>query len=140
MTTESERDVQRLTPDEAVAALTAAAWTERISEERYVAAVEAVQAMVPAGDPETDPLIPASRIRAAVADALGEQRTLIHCFMGSMGADWSLEGAVKLTRREDAQSAWAPNMFRHELAVYADGKMHRFDARRPARSDTTEGE
>jgi hypothetical protein len=138
MTAESERDIQRLTPDEAVAALTAAAWTESISGERYGRAVEVVQAMTAEGDPDLDPMIPASRIRAAVAEALGEQQTLIHCFMGSMGADWSLEGAIELARRDGAQCAWAPNMFRHELAVYAGGEMHRFDARRPA--DTTEGE
>jgi hypothetical protein len=131
-------EVQRITADEAVAALTAAAWTEHIAEEKYQAAVEAC--LLLAGEPAegTDPFIPASQIRAAVKGALGEQRTLIHCFM-TFGCDWTLESAIALARRDDAQCAWAPSMFRHELAIWADGSMHRFEAHRPAPA-VTEGE
>lgn len=123
--------VQRITPDEAVAALTAAARTERIPEERYEAAVLAVLALAAGTDPGPDPVIPASRIRETVKTALGEQEVLIHCMMGGFGADWSLAGAIGLARRDGAQCAWAPSIFRHDLAIQADGKMYRFDARRP---------
>jgi hypothetical protein len=55
---------------------------------------------------------------------------LIHCFMGSMGADWDLESAVKLVRRSD-DVAWIDNLFSHNLGVLADGRVHCFDARKP---------
>lgn len=138
----STKEVQRITADEAVAALTAAAWTESISEERYEAAVEAVLKLCGEPEEDRDPYVPASQIRAAVRGELGTPRTLIHCFMGGMGADWDLDGAVALARKDGAQCAWAPNLMRHELAVYAGGSMHRFDARRPvtAPETSTEGE
>ena len=120
--------VQRITADEAAAALTAAAWTERISEEKYEAAVEAVLALTG----EDGAMIPASRIRDVIRDHLGTPRTLIHCFMGGLGADWDLAAAVEMARRGGAQCAWAPHMLGHDLAVFADGSMHRFEARRPA--------
>jgi hypothetical protein len=142
-TTTTGRKFERITPDECVAALTAAAWRESISEERYEQAVEAVQALCRDADGSDLPpgsQVPVGEFQAAVAAALGEQRTLIHCMMGSLGTDWTLEGAIALARRDGAQCAWAPHLFRHELAVYVDGEMHRFDARRPepaAASETT---
>lgn len=139
MSADTRPGVQRLTADEAVAALTAAAWTERISEERYEAAVEAALSLT--RDADGEPLadgtqIPAAEVARVIREALGEPRVGIHCMMGSLGTDRDLAGAIEIARRDGARCAWAPNMFRHELAVFADGKMYRFDARRPAEQES----
>lgn len=49
------REVQRITADECVAALTAAAWRDRISEERYEQAVESVQVITAANTRTVEP-------------------------------------------------------------------------------------
>ncbi|MDQ2874826.1 MAG: hypothetical protein M3Y33_08550 [Actinomycetota bacterium] len=140
-------EVQRITADEAVTALTAAAWTESISGEKYEAAVEAALKFCAAHEMGPVPvlggygltMVSPADVRKVIEDEMGPApRVLIHCFTDTVGCDFTLEAAVELARRENAQCAWAPNMFRHELAVYADGEMHRFDARRPA-PDSPEG-
>ena len=120
-------DAVLITPDEAVTALTAHAWTEGISDERYEAAVKAVRALCQeAGDGS----IRAADILAAIEGELGTSRTLIHCFLGGFGADWDLEGAVQLVR-EAEKVGWAPSIFRHDLAALKDGKLYRFEVRAP---------
>lgn len=131
----TDRQVDRISKDEAIAVLRKHAWTERIDEEKYAEAVEKVQAIcAPAGaGPERK--VCARDILAAIDEALGTPRVLIHCFMGGMGADWSLEGAVKLVERAD-EVAWVDNLFRHDLGVLADGKVHCFDVRKAASRGT----
>lgn len=66
-------------------------------------------------------------------DSSDHGRTLIHCFLGSFGADWDLDSALALLGRAE-RVAWADHMFRHDLAIVADGRTHWFDVQRPERS------
>jgi hypothetical protein len=123
--------------DAAVEALAAAAFAEPVAEDRYIAAVEAVQKLADeaeavagcVADP-IDNLVSPGDIRRAISDAIGTPRMIIHCFIGSFGADWDLDGAVRLIR-EAEKVGWAPNIFGHELAALKDGKFYAFDVRAP---------
>jgi len=58
-------------------------------------------------------------------------RTLIHCFMGSFGADWDKDEVLKLIGKAE-QIAWVKGqIFGHELGVRANGKNHYFDVKAP---------
>lgn len=61
-------------------------------------------------------------------------RTLIHCQIGSFGADWDLDAAIALLA--DARSIeWRWNLLRHDLCVVgADGKAHYFGVEWPERN------
>lgn len=58
-------------------------------------------------------------------------RTILHCFLGSFGADWDIEGIEDLIFRAD-DIGWVKDLFGHDLAVLADGKVHRFDVKAPS--------
>jgi hypothetical protein len=120
----------RITPDVAVAGLKAAAWTERIPEENYEKAVEAVQAICGTGWHDHTAETLAAVVLAAIDTALGTPRTIIHCFIGCVGTDWDLDSAVTLVR-EAEKTGWVPNLFGHELAALKDGKLYSFDVRAP---------
>jgi hypothetical protein len=124
----------RITPDEAVAALKAAAWTEPVREESYVKAVEAVRAICETGWHGHTAETLAAVVLAAIDTALGTPRTIIHCFTGGFGADWDVGTAVTLAR-EAERVGWAPNLFRHELAALKDGRLYCFDVRAPEGGD-----
>lgn len=47
-------------------------------------------------------------------------RNLIHCFLGSFGADWDLDGALALLERAE-RIAWANHGLRHDLVIVVDG-------------------
>lgn len=129
--------VERITADEAIAALTAGAWHEEPREEDYRNVMESVLSFcaehegVPGVFAPADVPIPPAEIRRVIEVALGKQRTIIHCVMSFTGADWDLETATALARRDDAQCAWAPHFMNHDLAIHAEGAMHRFDVRKP---------
>lgn len=128
-------EAKRITPDEAVAALTAAAWTESISEDDAFRGVEAVRKLcAPTGAGDGRRLY-ARDVLAVLDGAIGEKRTLIHCLAGGLGADWNLADAVDFARREDAQCAWVRHLLGHELAIWSGGKTRHFQARRPATGD-----
>lgn len=91
----------------------------------HITADEAVAALTKAGFKVTDP------------EDSAHGRTLVHCYMGSFGADWDVDSAVALARHAD-DIAWMPNIFGHELAVLADGKIHSFNVKRPV--TRTDGE
>jgi hypothetical protein len=59
-------------------------------------------------------------------------RTLVHCLLGGIGADWDLDAALALV--DGARDIrWVPHLLAHDLAVIAeDGRLHRFDVKRPA--------
>lgn len=57
-------------------------------------------------------------------------RRIIHCFLGGMGAAWDLEGVVALIEEAD-QCGWVDDIFDHNLAVAADGKVYRFGITKP---------
>ena len=129
-----------ITADEAVAALTAGAFHEQPGEDDYRNAVECVLSFC--ADHETGPaplgghgltMVSPADVREVVEAALGKQRVIVHCMLDSpiafLGADWDLEDAIKLARKGD--SAWTPGPAGHELAVRADGRIHRFDVRKP---------
>lgn len=122
------REAREVTKDEAVAALKDAAWTKPVPEESYVKAVDAVRSICTEVRPGEAAL--AADILGAIDLALGKPETIIHCILGSFGADWDLDGAVKLIG-EAEKVGWVPDIFRHELAVLKDGKLHRFDVRAP---------
>jgi len=119
------REAVRITPDEAVTALESAAWTEQIREEKYVKAVEAALDLC-----EGAGMVEADSIVSVIRQELGTPRTIVHCFLGGLGADWDLEGAVKLVR-EAEKVGWVPNIFAHELGALKDGKLYCFEVRAP---------
>lgn len=61
-------------------------------------------------------------------DAFG--RTLIHCMMSFTGADWDLDDALHLLSKA-TEVAWVDHLAGHELGIFAHGKCHYFNARRP---------
>lgn len=97
----TDQQVKRITKEEASAALRAAAFTESVE-------------CPTCGQPRE-----------------GEGRTIIHSFLGGIGADHDLATALDYVERSDDR-AWAPHLFGHELAVAVDGKVYRYDARRPS--------
>ena len=126
--------IQRITAEEAVAALTAGAWHESPSGEDYEQAVAAVLLLAKDTDGSNLPpgsQIPAGEIVRAIHEALGEQRSIVHCIMSFTGADWDLESAVALARKPDAKCAWLDGPAHHDLGIFADGRRHHFDVRRP---------
>lgn len=88
-------------------------------EPQYITKPEAVAALIAAASTVTD---------EASSD---HGRTLIHCMMSFTGANWDLGDALALVEKSE-QVAWTDNPFRHDLAVLADGRVHRFDVKRPA--------
>jgi hypothetical protein len=58
-------------------------------------------------------------------------RSIIHCFRGSIGADWDLDSVLRVIERAD-QWAWADSLFGRCLAVLYDGKVYVFDTVVPA--------
>lgn len=61
----------------------------------------------------------------------GVNQQVVHCFLGSLGADWSLAAAFDLLG-EAEQIGWGQTLFGEALVVFARGKGHVFnDARRP---------
>lgn len=124
----------RITPDEAVAALESAAWTERIREEAYENAVEAVRAVCAEAGPGEATF--AADVFAAIDLALGTPRTIVHCFLGGLGADWDLATAIALVRSAE-KVGWVPHLLRHELAALKDGKLYCFEVSAPEPAEAT---
>ena len=50
----------------------------------------------------------------------------IHCFIDFIGADWDKTNVINLIK-SSKRIAWADEMFAHNLAVIANGRLHRFD-------------
>ena len=63
-------------------------------------------------------------------------RTLIHCMMSFTSADWDLDGALELLARA-TEIAWVNHRLGHELGIFADGRCHYFDVRRPKDEDAS---
>lgn len=61
----------------------------------------------------------------------GAGRRIVHVFMGPFGADWDVEGVHTLIDKAD-DIAWMDDLVGHDLAVLADGKVHRLDVRKPS--------
>lgn len=148
-----EHKVTRITADEAVGALTEAAWTHTPGLEDMagdlLAAVEvALSHHVPAetangikvcglcsresGRAVRSPCPRAQEITAAFGGTLPEERTIIHCFSGGFGCDWDLHKAVELARSAD-DIAWITGgiTMGHDLAIKKDREVYRFDVRKP---------
>ena len=51
---------------------------------------------------------------------------VIHCFMGSFGADWNKKDVISLIKKSK-RIAWADNMFNHNLCIINDGRLRCFD-------------
>ena len=56
--------------------------------------------------------------------------SVIHCFIGRIGADWNKKSVIDLIK-DSKRIAWADNMFSHNLAVINGGKLHSFDLKYP---------
>jgi hypothetical protein len=54
-------------------------------------------------------------------------RHVVHCFAGTIGADWDLEGAVKLVRQPDARCSYEFSIFGRCLVVRTDEFTRTFD-------------
>lgn len=61
-------------------------------------------------------------------------RTLIHCFLGGIGCDWDLDDALRTLAGAKAVG-WINDLFGHDLAIEADGKVYRFDVPHPPELD-----
>lgn len=116
-----------LTADEAVAAIEAAAWTERPDDEAYRTAVKALEAMTAA---KPGPFS-GEEIRAVIAGHVPAPRRLIHTTAGGLGADWTAEAAVAFARKPGAGCFWAWHMLQHDLLVIADDRLVHFEVRAP---------
>jgi hypothetical protein len=121
---------ERITADEAIAAMTAQAFHCEPSSDACARAVSLVRALCRSDD-DGDRLIPSSEILAAIDSALGNQRVLVHCQMGFMGADWDLETAVAVVRQADEIGWCPPFMGGHNLVVIAGAKQYNFQVRKP---------
>lgn len=95
--------VDLIAKDEAIAALRGAAWIEDVVESCGHRGCE----------------------EHPVAEKLR-----IHSFAGGLGADWDLDEAEAVVARAD-QVGWSDHLLRHDLAVLVDGRVYRFDVRRP---------
>jgi hypothetical protein len=123
---------------EAIAALTAQAWTEPYREDDYKRALDEVLSFCGAHEnvqgvfTRADVPIPPSEIRRVVTAALGPKRTSVHCISHhGFGADWDLEEAIKAVR-EAPSVAWGDSLTGHDLTVVdAAGKVWRFQVTKP---------
>jgi hypothetical protein len=128
------RNTVEITAAEAIAALRAGAWTERVDAEYQHAREASGNALYLDADGQIRDL--PSFIAAPVGwkplylDVTPAGRRRIHCLMSFSGADWDLEQAIKLVE-EATQVAWIDDLRGHELAVLADGCVHRFAVKRP---------
>jgi hypothetical protein len=62
-------------------------------------------------------------------EVVKKQSSKIHCFMGTIGADWNKKSVIDLIKNSE-RFAWAWDMFEHNLAVINDGKLYHFDIKR----------
>ena len=117
-----------LTPDEAIAAIEAAAWASHPSDDAYRDAVEALSGML-----GTSPgPFSAEQIRTLIAEHVAEPVQLIHTVSRSgFGADWTIESAVEFARKPGAECFWTWQLMRHDLMITADGREIRFEAAAP---------
>lgn len=60
------------------------------------------------------------------------RREIVHCFLGSMGADWDVEDVVALIKRSESRS-WQPVLLAGGecLIVDSGGKRYSFDDVKP---------
>lgn len=132
-------NLEHITADEAIEAMTAQAFRCQPGEDEYRRAVEAVRALCRDTDGNNLPgesQLPVGEFQAVLAEALGSQRVLVHCFKGSHGTNWDLDDAIKLIRRA-SEIGWY-HLFasvdpfgRHDLAVRADGSYYHFQVHKP---------
>jgi hypothetical protein len=54
----------------------------------------------------------------------------IHSIAGGIGADWDLDEAEAAVQRS-TEVGWSDHLLRHDLIVLVDGRIYRFDVRRP---------
>jgi hypothetical protein len=128
------RNAVEITTDEAIAALRAGAWTERVDAE-YQRAREAsgnalyldVDGQVRDAPSFID--VPGNWRRLYV-DVTPQGRKRIHCQMSFTGADWNLDQAIELVEKA-TKIAWVDHRLSHDLAVMAEGCAHYFDVQRP---------
>lgn len=60
----------------------------------------------------------------------------IHCRLGGVGADWSVEGALELID-EATEIVWTTSFLRHDLLVLARDRIYQFEVARPERGVKT---
>ena len=133
-------DLEHITADEAIEAMTAQAFHCQPSGEDYERAVTLVRGLCRVEEDSAgvvrDWQVRSAQILAAIDEGLGTQRVLVHCFKGTLGADWDLEDAIKLIRRA-CETGWRPasegvNPFRgYDLVVHADKRYHYFQVHKP---------
>lgn len=54
----------------------------------------------------------------------------IHSIAAGIGADWDLDEAERAVERS-TEVGWSDHLLRHDLIVLTDGRIYRFDVRRP---------
>lgn len=63
----------------------------------------------------------------------GAGRTIVHCLVGGLGADWDHDEALDLVANAE-RVMWTDHFMDHDLAIQANGKVYHFNVRRPERS------
>lgn len=121
--------VKRITKDDAIAALTEQAFRCQPDEDDYRRAVRLVGALCRCESGQ-DRLVPSSEILAAISSALAGQRVIVHCYLGSFGADWDLDKAVALVR-EANEVGWCRPWMGHGLVVLSGGRTYKFQCVKP---------
>lgn len=107
--------------DEAIAAVTAAAWTDQPDEWEAPEVIDRARTCLMEFNPDA--------ALAVLNEWVGKRRTMIHTMSG-FGCDLQLEDAIKRIR--DAEELWwSWSLFAHELLAIGPGdKGMRFDVRR----------
>jgi hypothetical protein len=105
----------KVTKEEAIEALRAAAWIEQ--DEAYYEPVE-----VEYGEGN-------ETLHRKVTP---EPRKSVHTFASFIGADWSLESAEEFVNKSEAIE-WILHLLRHDLIVTAEGRTIAFDVPNPQR-------
>lgn len=122
-----EFEPRQCSVDEAVEAVTAAAWTESPRADADEAAFKAIE-MLEAHD--------AMGALNVLIEWRGPQRKMIHTMAG-FGCDLPLESAIERIRDAD-EVGWSLSIFAHDLIAVGPGdKAMRFDVRCPDRDRPT---
>jgi hypothetical protein len=68
--------------------------------------------------------------RVTDLDSQDYGRQLVHCLIGTMGADWDLDAALADLAKA-SEVAWVDGLAGHDLAVLVGGRLRNFNVRRP---------
>jgi hypothetical protein len=129
------KNAVEITAEEAIAALRAGAWTERVDAEYQHAKEASGNALYLDADGQVRDapsfIAAPAGWRPLYLDVTPQGRKRIHCQMSfTGGADWDLDQAIELVEKA-TEIAWVDHLLSHDLAVMAEGCAHYFDVQCP---------